>query len=130
MIINSFEVPGVRVPEPNNRIIKTLMSPELKNCNDHTILVSIIERNSSTGLHIHGSHEYMFVVCGRGEAISYEEDKEFIDKVEPGTLIFAPKDEKHNIRNTGDDNLKLFCVYTPAIKPKGKFKESIDIQLK
>ncbi|MCK8827424.1 cupin domain-containing protein [Natroniella acetigena] len=128
MVIKVKDVPGVRVPEPNNRILKTLMCPELGNCDDHTILISIIERNSSTGLHTHEADEYMYVATGYGESITIEDGEEIVEEVEPDSLIFAPKDVEHNIRNTGDESLKLFCVYTPAIEATGKFKESIDVQ--
>jgi mannose-6-phosphate isomerase-like protein (cupin superfamily) len=128
MVISIPEIPGVEIPEPNNRIIKTLMSPELNNC-DHTVLISLIKPGNSTGIHTHKSDEYMYVATGRGEAISIKDGKEVLEKVTPDSLIFAPEGEKHSIRNTGDETLKLVCVYYPAIEPTGKFKESIDIQL-
>ncbi len=129
MVINIPEVPGVEVPEPNNRILKTLMCPELENSDDHTILISIIKSGNATGIHTHEADEYMYVATGRGEAVTVKEDgEEIVEDVEPDSLIFAPQGETHSIRNTGPETLKLFCVYSPALDASGKFQESIDIQ--
>ncbi|MGQ9631850.1 MAG: hypothetical protein ACUVXI_16300 [bacterium] len=52
MVINIPEVPGAKVPKPNERALKVLMSPEIGNSEDATILVSIISPGSTTGSHI------------------------------------------------------------------------------
>jgi mannose-6-phosphate isomerase-like protein (cupin superfamily) len=128
MVIKIKDVPGVKVPAPNNRVLKTLMSPELGNCDDHTVLMSLIEPDSSTGLHTHEADEYMYVVTGYGEAVTVKDGEEITEEIEPGCLIFAAEGDEHSVRNLSHETLKLFCVYSPAIEPKGKFKESIDIQ--
>ncbi|ADL12473.1 cupin domain-containing protein [Acetohalobium arabaticum] len=130
MVINIKDVPGVKVPAPNNRVLKTLMCPELDNCDEHTILISIIESDSSTGVHTHEAAEYMYVATGRGEAVTIEDGEEVVEPIEPDCLIYAPEGVEHDVRNLGDETLKLFCVYTPAIEAEGKFLESIEIQKK
>lgn len=122
MIKRVFNVPGVKAPQPNERILKVLMSPELGNAKDLTILVSIIPPGSTTGLHIHDGDEYMYVASGRGESI--ENGQAFA--IEPDSLIFAAGGEEHGIVNTGVESLKLFCIFCPALKPAGCFQEAID----
>lgn len=130
MVINIPKAKGVEVPEPHNRVLKTLMSPELGNAEEHTVLISIIKPSYSTGLHEHNADEFMYVATGYGEAITIEDDNEKVEPVHPDSLIFSPKGEKHNVKNTGDESLKLFCVFYPALKPNGKLSESIEVQKK
>ena len=122
MIKKVFNVPGVKAPQPNERILKVLMSPELGNAKDLTILVSIIPSGSTTGLHTHEGDEYMYVASGRGESI----EKGQVSSIEPDSLIFASGGEEHGIRNTGVESIKLFCIFCPALKPAGCFLEAIE----
>ena len=130
MVIDIPEAKGVEVPEPHNRVLKTLMSPELGNADEHTVLISIIKPGANTGVHEHDADEFMYVATGHGEAVTLENGEEKVEEVRPDSLIFAPEGEKHDVKNTGDESLKLFCVYHPALNPSGKFLESIEIQKK
>ncbi|MDD5698530.1 MAG: cupin domain-containing protein [Victivallaceae bacterium] len=122
MIKKGFNVPGVKAPRPNERMLKVLMSPELGDTNDLTILISIIPPGSTTGLHTHHGDEYMYVVSGRGESIENGQ----VSPIEPDSLIVACGGNEHGIRNTGDESLKLFCIFCPALEPVGCFLEAIE----
>ena len=121
MVIKVSKVPGVKVPSPNERVLKVLMSPELGNTKDVTVLISIISPGSTTGLHTHDVDEYMYVVTGKGESVEQGE----VSKVEPDTVIFARKGVEHEVRSISEETLKLFCVYVPALKPSGYFEKAI-----
>jgi len=122
MVLNVSEISGVKVPVPNERVLKVLMCPELGNVEGLTILVSIIMPGSTTGLHTHDVDEYMYVVTGRGESIAEGESS----PVESDSVIFAPKGVEHEVRSTSEETLKLFCVYVPALKPAGYFEKAIE----
>lgn len=49
-------------------------------------------------------------VDGEGEAILNGETR----SVEKHDVVFVPAGTKHNFKNTGDEDLKLFTVYAPA----------------
>ncbi len=122
MIVKVWEVPGYKVPPPNERLLKILMSPELGNTDKATVLVSMIPPGGTTGLHTHEVDEFMYVASGRGTQTI--EGKQL--PVEPDTLIFAPADVPHEIKNTGDDMIKLVCFYVPPLKPSPTFQKAIE----
>ncbi len=113
-IIKTWEVPGVKVPKPNERILKVLFSPFVGN-KQLTLLISLVDPNSTTGLHDHDVDEYMYVVSGHGIAINLEENIEV--EVHPDMLVYAPAKTKHEMKNTSDETLKLVCIYVPPLKP-------------
>lgn len=121
MVLKIKDVKGVKVPLPNERILKVLACPELGAGGDLTVLVSIITPGGGTGLHTHDVDEYMYVATGSGQSIC----KGDVDEVASDSLIFAPKGVEHEIRNTGEESLKLFCVYVPALKTAGYFEQAV-----
>jgi mannose-6-phosphate isomerase-like protein (cupin superfamily) len=119
-IIEGMKVTGIKVPSPHERLLKILLSPELGNTDEFTVLFSIISPGNFTGLHTHNSDEVMYVATGRGEGVVGEEKAE----LKEDTVIFAPKLVKHDVTNTGEENLKLICFYIPPLKPAGYFEEA------
>jgi len=107
MVTKIEDVPGVKVPSPNERVLKVLACPELGAKGDFTILISIISPGSTTGLHTHEGDEYMYMVSGKGESIC--EDK--ISEVSSDSFIFAPKDIEH------DASLPVTEAFWRAEKP-------------
>ena len=120
-VVDSMSIPGVKVPAPNERVLKIVMSPELGNHKEITLLLSIINPHSKTGLHTHDSDEIMYVATGEGESTMDGKT----EKIRPNTIIFAPKSVQHEIRSTSDESLKLVCLYIPSLKPTGYFLEAI-----
>lgn len=120
-IFDGMEIPGAKVPTPHERLLKILMSPELGNSDKITLLFSIISPWNSTGPHTHSSDEIMYVASGRGEARVRDEKKELCKDF----IIFAPRLVEHELKNTGDETLKLICIYVPPLKPTGYFEEAI-----
>ncbi len=120
-VIDCMSIPGAKVPAPNERVLKIIMSPELENHKEITLLLSIISPHGMTGLHTHESDEIMYVATGEGE--SAMEGK--TEKIRPNSIIFAPKSVQHEIRSTSDETLKLVCLYIPPLKPSGYFLEAV-----
>lgn len=121
-VLDGMNVPGVKVPTPNERILKVLLSPELGNTDKLTLLFSIISPGNTTGLHTHEVDEIMYVAVGRGECIVGEEKSEIKEDI----VLYAPRLVKHEVKNTGDETLKLVCFYAPPMKPAGYFAEAIN----
>jgi len=120
LLIEVWKVPGVKVPLPNERVLRVLMSPEVTGTGNLTLLVSLISPHSSTGLHAHDVDEFMYIVTGRGESHCGGERSE----VQSDVLFYAPSKVEHEVRNTGDETMKLFCVFNPPMKPRGFFEEA------
>lgn len=80
------------------------------------LVVMSIPVGGDIGEEIHTDTDQMlFVVDGEGEATLNGE----VRKVEEYEVVFVPAGTKHNFRNSGDEDLKLFTVYAPAEHPEG-----------
>ena len=121
VFIKGWQVPGVEVPPPNKRLLKVLMSPEVNGTHDLTLLFSLIPPGSTTGVHTHEGVEIQYVATGRGESTVGDEKS----SVEPDTIIHAPAGISHEVRNTGDETLKLVCFFIPPLEPTGYFEKAI-----
>lgn len=53
--------------------------------------------------------QLVFLVEGEGQAITNGE----IKNIEEHDVVFIPAGTIHNIKNTGDEDLKLFTIYAP-----------------
>ena len=80
------------------------------------IVAMCIPAGSEIGEETHsGVDQILFFVDGAGEAIVNGETR----NVEEHDVVFVPAGTKHNFKNTGDDELKLFTVYAPPEHPDG-----------
>lgn len=66
--------------------------------------------------HTHVVEEAFFVVEGSGEAVAGEETS----AVAGGTALLAPAGVPHGFRNTGEQDLRIICMY-PAVNPAANF---------
>jgi|SRR3989344_7671892 len=62
-----------------------------------------------------GVDQILYFVDGTCEAILNDEPK----TVEEYDIVFVPAGTKHNFKNVGDTDLKLFTVYAPPEHPDG-----------
>jgi quercetin dioxygenase-like cupin family protein len=61
--------------------------------------------------HSHPTHEFYFVMSGRGVMTISGEDRD----VNPGDLVYIPPDEVHSLRPTGGGAIHCFC-FAVAVK--------------
>ena len=121
-VFNVWETRGFTVPKPFERTLKVILSPETTGTKELTFLVSIIPADSTTGPHTHDANEIMYVASGRGKCITNDKGS----AIQLDSVIFAPKNVEHEIENTGEETLKLICVFFPPLKPEGNIKKAID----
>lgn len=113
LVFNGWEYPSIKADPPTARFLKMILSPEVGDYKDATVLFSHIPPGSATGKHTHTSDEIMHVT-GRGECSVGAE----CYKLETDSVILAPKGVEHECRNTSEtETMKLFCVYIPPLKP-------------
>jgi len=110
VVVKAFEEKGVKIPAPYERIIKVLMAPDKHNVPEITFTFALIYPHSQTDKHTHDRPELIYVVSGRGEATLGEETIQ----LEPDVVFWAEAGEVHQVRNTGDEQMKLATLFIPA----------------
>lgn len=121
-IFEIWKVRGIKILKPCERTLKIVMSPETTDTKELTYLVSIIPSNSTTCSHAHDVNEIMYVASGRGDCIIGGRKS----TVQSDSVIFAPKKVEHEIKNTGEETLKLICVFFPPLKPVDHIRDAIE----
>lgn len=87
------------------------------------IVAMCIPVGGDIGEEIHGTvDQILFFVDGEGQAILDGEIRE----VEEHDVVFVPAGVRHNFKNTGDEELKLFTVYAPPEHPDGTIHKTKD----
>ena len=111
IVVHSNEVEGYLTPEPEQRVLKVLISPNLqKDVKGLSIGMTILEPGKSSSCHSHDVEcETWIIVAGEGEVQIGEERR----PVGPETVVFIPPKINHQIDNTGKETLRMFWVYTP-----------------
>ena len=80
------------------------------------IVAMSIPAGGDIGEEVHPeTDQILFFVDGNCEAILNGETK----KVEEHDVVFVEAGTKHNFKNIGDEDLKLFTVYAPPHHPDG-----------
>ncbi len=80
------------------------------------LVVMSIPAGGDIGEEIHPNIDQIFYfVDGDGQAILNDETQ----NIEEHDVVFVPAGTKHNFKNTGDEDLKLFTVYSPPAHKDG-----------
>jgi mannose-6-phosphate isomerase-like protein (cupin superfamily) len=123
-LVKGWEVEGVTIQEPFRRTIKTIFSPDEENGGIEELLFThaIIYPGSQTDYHTHDRPELIYVVYGRGVCICGGQEIQ----IQSDVAMWAPAGEKHQIKNTGDESLKLATVFVPGFSSKANIKRCQD----
>ena len=124
MIIGkSSQAKGYMMPEPHERELKVLISPSLqKGVEGLAVGMTILSPGKSSSFHSHDAEcETWLIVSGKGEVLVGEER----EPVEPESVVFLPRNVKHQIINTGQESLRMFWIYTPPGAEKGVLKGEV-----
>lgn len=72
--------------------------------------------NEDIGAETHPNNDQLlFIVAGQGIATINDDSK----KVEKDSVIFVPAGTKHNLKNNGVEDLKIYTVYGPPAHDDG-----------
>lgn len=80
------------------------------------LVLMSLKPSEEIGLEVHDSHDQFFRI-EQGEAKAIVDDLEF--KLKKDDVIIIPAGAKHNIINTGESDLKVYTIYSPAHHPEG-----------
>lgn len=123
-VFDIWEIPGFETSEPCKRILRLVTSPETTGTRELSLILAIIPPKSTTCLHSHSeSSEWMYIISGKGECILNNNKL----TIGPDMLIYAPKGVEHEIKNTGDETMKILAIFIPPLSPSGSYKELIEI---
>ena len=98
-------------PAPHERELKVLISPSLQEgVEGLAVGMTILPPGQSSSFHSHDVEcETWIIVSGKGEVRVADER----EPVGPESVIFLPRNIKHQIINTGQETLRMFWIYTP-----------------
>ena len=92
------------------------------------VLMSI-EPGGVIDLEVHEDHD-QFIRIEQGEARirmgKTEEDLTFDENVTDDWAVFIPAGYWHEVRNTGNTDLKLYTIYAPPEHPSGTLHETYE----
>jgi mannose-6-phosphate isomerase-like protein (cupin superfamily) len=84
------------------------------------VVIMNILAGQEIGEEIHDVDQTFFFVEGHGQAII----NDVAYDIHPQHLLFVPAETRHNIKNNGSENLKLFTIYAPAEHKPGTVEKT------
>ncbi|MFQ5856138.1 MAG: cupin domain-containing protein [Anaerolineae bacterium] len=124
IIARSSEAKSYMMSAPHERELKVLISPSLQEgVEGLAVGMTILPPGKASSFHSHDVEcETWIVTSGEGEVRVGDERK----RVGPESVIFLPRNIKHQVINTGEEPLRMFWIYTPPGGEKsileGQFK--------
>ncbi len=109
--------------EPHKRELKVLVSPSLqKGVEGLSVGMTILPPGKTSSFHSHDVEcETWIIVSGEGE-VRVGEERELVG---PESVVFLPRNIKHQIINTGQEPLRMFWIYTPPGGEKAIFEKRV-----
>lgn len=121
-VIKAWEETGVKIPSPYSRTIKVLMAPDRSNVEELTFSFALIDPGGQTDYHTHDRPELIYIVSGQGVSTCEGESIE----VKEDVVLWVRAGERHQMKNTGTDVLKLATVFVPAYTAEENYSRCLD----
>ena len=106
------------MPAPFDRTITIMMAPDRHDVPEIMLSHVIIPPGSGTDYHAHDRPELIYVAQGKGVARCEGEE---ID-LEPDLAMWILEGEMHEVRNTGDEDIKLMTVFVPGYSAEESYQ--------
>jgi mannose-6-phosphate isomerase-like protein (cupin superfamily) len=89
--------------------------------NNIQLVLMSLKPKEEIGREIHDNIDQFFRI-EKGNGLALVEENGIINKIElnDGSVIIIPKGTFHNIINIGDNELKLYTIYSPPNHPKDR----------
>jgi oxalate decarboxylase/phosphoglucose isomerase-like protein (cupin superfamily) len=110
--------------------LSVTLGPQANGAKQFSAAVVTVPPGQGHTRHNHpGSEEIIFILKGEGEQMVEDENgNPHTETVRPGCTIFIPESRYHSTLNTGDGEMQIFVVYSPA-GPEELLKELPDFHL-
>jgi len=97
------------------RSFRVLVSPAV-GCRRMTQFTGVIPTGRAP-LHAHPHEEAVYLLAGEGQLWIEDEP---VGRLGPGSVVFFPIGVRHTLENTGRDDMKVLCAFSPAGSPEAK----------
>ena len=121
-IVKAWEEKGVEIPAPYQRRIKVLFAPDKEGVEEITFSHAILAPGGRTDYHDHDRPELIYVVKGQGICVHEGGETPICEDV----AIWAVAGEKHQVINTGYEQLKLATVFLPGYTAKENYDRCLE----
>ena len=104
---------SIHVPFPFQRVMTPYMMPDTASCPiDFSVHMTELQPGAIVDEHIHkDGMEAMYCLSGRGSATVGDETYDFT----PDSMVAAAPNEKHGLKNTGDQPMRMLCIFSPPV---------------
>lgn len=102
--MRDVEVEDLTIPGVRGAKIRWLIG-EREGAEEFATRVVTLEKGGEIPLHSHPWTHQEFILKGRGVVLSEEGESE----VHSADFVFVPANEKHGLRNIGDEDFELIC---------------------
>ena len=109
-VVKCWQEKGELIQEPFKRHIKLFFGPDKRNVPELNFTQAIIYPRYETDYHSHDRPELIYVVSGKGVAICEGQET----PIEADMALWVRAGEMHQVKNTGDETLKLATVFVPG----------------
>lgn len=107
--IHENEVQAVQLP---GRSHKMVVRPDNMQAENMCAGVAVFPANAHAPAHVHKlEEEILYVLSGKGNMYFNGEP----EALTPGTFMLVPKGVEHSLEAVGDEDLKVFYVFSPQV---------------
>lgn len=111
--VKEYEIVGERFEKPYARVIKHIAAPWTLGTTKIWLGMSKIDPGSCSNPHTHSDQEEIFyVVSGHGQIRVGTE----VADVGPGSCVFAPTGQEHQLINNHDETLNILAAASPPFE--------------
>ncbi len=114
---NQFYVSNIEEDTVNNNFFRKV----LYTGKHSQLVVMTLKPGEDIGMEVH-DHVDQFIRIEEGKGKAILNGQEF--EVEDDFAFIIPAGTEHNLVNTGEEDLKLYTVYSPANHPEGTIHET------
>ena len=123
MLYNTMEFPFEEFGEGITRCVRLIVSPQTTDEQNLSLVYTIIPSGAVSEGHIHSDFDEYIFFESAGRAILDGVEIEVPSKA----VLHAKAGIKHECINTSEqEDLRLFCVFVPPLKPYGKYDSLIE----
>lgn len=122
ILFNEEDMPEIKLP---GRTVRWLMNSD-NSASKYAAACSVVYEPGKRAVPAHShpnGEEVVYVVSGTGKVLIGDE----IADIKPGSIFLFPQGVPHAMYNTGDEELKGICFYSPSPEATTyEFHEDVD----
>ncbi|HSV31661.1 MAG TPA: cupin domain-containing protein [Atribacteraceae bacterium] len=117
-----WDEPGVSIPKPYRRTVRMVFGSDRQGVNELSLISAVIDPGSSTDRRVRNRLELIYIIYGKGVFIC--NDREY--PIEADTAVYVEPGDVVQIRNTGEETLKLASVHLQSYRAEDLYKTLLE----